>query len=94
MLRRLSRGWRRQATRREPRIVRLYRKADCGLCERAFAVLDPLARKGRILVEQIDIADDPRLLHRYALAVPVLEVDGGPILEWPFERRDVERALR
>lgn len=94
MLRKLIQLWRRAATRQAPRLVRLYRKADCGLCERALAVLAPLTRTGRVRLEQVDIGRDPELLRRYALAIPVLEIDGGPVLEWPFERQDIERALR
>lgn len=41
----------------------------CHLCEYAEAVLMPFVENG-LLVELVDIADQPGLLERYALVIP------------------------
>lgn len=73
--------------------ARLYLTAACGLCEQARAVLDPFERRGRLAVEPVDIAVDPELFRRYGLQIPVLELEGGPTLEWPFDAAAVRQAL-
>lgn len=45
----------------------------------------PLEGNG-VRVQQVDIVDDPELLERYQLRIPVLRrVDTGAELDWPFD---------
>ena len=65
----------------------LFATDGCHLCEQAqqliFSVL------GRTVAE-VDIADRPDLLDRYAVRIPVLRrVDSGEELDWPFAAADV-----
>ena len=83
----------RPSSRTPPRQARLYLKADCGLCEAALELLRPLVRAGRLAVETVDIEADPQLFRRYCLRIPVLELRGGPTLDWPFDHLAVRRAL-
>jgi glutaredoxin len=57
-------------------VVRLYRAADCGLCERAFEAA--LAVRGELAfeLEVVDIDGDPELEARYRVLIPVVEIDG------------------
>ena len=61
--------------------VRVYRRADCHLCDEARvllqAVLEERAVRGEpaVRVQEIDIATDPDLERRYGTTVPVLAVD-------------------
>jgi len=55
--------------------------------------LRPFQSAGRIVVESVDIGKDPELLLRFGLTIPVLEIEGGGRLDWPFTHADVERAL-
>jgi glutaredoxin len=59
--------------------VILYSKVDCGLCEKAKAVLQELQREFSFEVEEIDIYKDDRLLEKYQLMIPVVEVDGEEV---------------
>ena len=65
----------------------LYSRPGCHLCERLEAELSPLIA-GRAELAIVDISDDPRLLRRYGLLIPVLEADGRKLSGYPL---DVER---
>jgi hypothetical protein len=79
---------------RRPKSARLYLKENCGLCDRALELLEPFQRDGRIVVERVDITSEPTLFRRYCFTIPVLELETGATLEWPFGETDVRRALR
>ena len=76
-----------------PRAARLFRRAECGLCDEALELLRPQIWSGRLVLEEVDIESDPALLRRYFLSIPVLAIEDGPTLSWPFDRHDLQRAL-
>jgi len=65
----------------------LYGTSACHLCELAEAVLSELLAQGYDWqIEVVDIADDDKLLERYALSIPVLTRAGSGVeLRWPFD---------
>ena len=71
----------------------LYGKPECHLCEDAAAILDGLARDEGLRWRRVDIRDDPTLFERDRYTIPVIEVVGGPTLQWPTTRERVRRAL-
>jgi hypothetical protein len=54
--------------------VRLYEKADCGLCAEAYRALTRIRMELPLDIERVDILIDPVLFDRYALRIPVLRV--------------------
>jgi len=63
--------------------LRLYSRPGCHLCELLENELAPLL-SGRAALEIVDISDDPALLRRYGLRIPVLvageqELSGYPL---------------
>jgi glutaredoxin len=70
--------------------VTLYSKVDCGLCEKAKTVLQELQREFSFEIEEIDIYKDDRLLEKYQLMIPVVEMDGEEI-EYGIIHKDVVR---
>ena len=72
---------------------RLFLKDNCGLCEEAIALLAPYQHRGRLALELVDIAADPELFRRYCFTIPVLEIEGGPTFEWPFDRAALRTVL-
>ena len=82
-----------QAERPAPTRARLFVKQPCGLCEEAIALLRPFERHGRLALELVDITADPELFRRYCFSIPVLEIEGGAVLEWPFDRSALRGAL-
>ncbi|WP_256582234.1 glutaredoxin family protein [Pseudomonas sp. MYb185] len=62
----------------------LFGTTACHLCEECLMLTQPLQGNG-ILVRQVDIVEDPELLERYQLRIPVLRrEDTGAELDWPF----------
>jgi hypothetical protein len=70
----------------------LYHTAACHLCEEAESLilrcLPPAA------LEKADIAEDPQLLARYGVHIPVLRDPlSGRELRWPFGLEDVRQLI-
>ena len=63
----------------------LFGTTACHLCEECLMLTRPLEGNG-VRVQQVDIVDDPQLLERYQLRIPVLRrADSGAELDWPFD---------
>lgn len=72
--------------------VHFYTRQGCHLCELALEQLLPVIRgKAEIIVRDIDTNDDWR--HRYDVRVPVVEIDGEPIAEYPLDLDAISHAL-
>ena len=72
-----------------------YTTEGCHLCERAAAMLDDLARSGKIRAKPVDIAASEELVARYGLRIPVLRNPrGGRELNWPFTAGQIVELLR
>lgn len=72
----------------------LYGTLGCHLCEEAALLLRPLVEDGRLSVSEVDIADDEQLLERYGVRIPVLRLQSGRELGWPFDHSAVLELLR
>jgi glutaredoxin len=59
-----------------PRVVTLYSKPGCHLCEQLRALVDVLGPEFGFRVEEVDITQDAALFARYRWEIPVLLVDG------------------
>jgi uncharacterized membrane protein len=75
------------------RIVRLYSKQDCHLCEDAKAILDGVAGDAPFEVQVIDIEQDAVLNKLFGEHIPVVDFGEGGRLYWPFVADDVRKAL-
>src|SRR5205809_2517111 len=65
---------RRRTPRGRPLHVRLYEKADCGLCAETYRALTRVRMDVALEIERVDILIDPVLFESYALRIPVLAV--------------------
>jgi len=75
-------------------IVTLYSRPDCHLCEELKLDLEPLrAQWGFTLVER-NIDDDSADYERFRYLIPVLDIEGGPLLYPPHMTWAIEAALR
>lgn len=64
---------------------RLFGTLGCHLCEEAEQVLLPWVVERGLVVELVDIADDPAWVDAYGLRIPVLRRnDTGAEIGWPF----------
>ncbi len=62
-----------------PRLVTLYSKPGCHLCEELRALLDDLQPIYDLTVEEIDILRDKALYTRYRYDIPVVLFNGTEI---------------
>lgn len=50
----------------------LYTREGCHLCDHAKAILE----EHGLVVESVDIDQDPELLQKYNFTIPVVQIDG------------------
>ena len=71
----------------------LYTKPGCHLCDGVLEDLRLLGFEMDLLVETVDITSAPALLERFQNLIPVVDVDGGPLLTPPITIRRLREAL-
>jgi glutaredoxin len=77
----------------EPRLVTLYSRPGCHLCEDAEHILRTLLPGAGYHLEVVDIESDDALLRRYMLEIPVVAVDGQEVARAPLSRQLLEDLL-
>ncbi|MBM7571053.1 glutaredoxin family protein [Aquibacillus albus] len=70
--------------------VVMYTKENCPLCEDAKELLLILKNEVSFSFEEIDIYTDDRLLEKYQLMIPVVEIDGKEV---DFGQISIEHIL-
>jgi hypothetical protein len=87
----------REATGPVTLIFLLYGKADCCLCDRLDAMIQPhldrLASRATIEYRKVDITTDRQVLQRYRFRIPVLTCDGVELLEGRPEPDEVDATF-
>ncbi|MBW7882484.1 MAG: glutaredoxin family protein [Caldilineaceae bacterium] len=74
--------------------VRLYSKPDCSLCDKLKADLVEYQRELGFTLEELNIEEDAAAFERYRYLIPVLDIEGGPLLYPPHTWEGVGAALR
>lgn len=73
----------------------LYTTLGCSLCEKAKLEIWPQLEPFRLRLRELDIADDPLLMEKFATSIPVVGLgDPEDVLAWPFDRGQLETWLR
>lgn len=75
------------------RKLTLYSKPGCHLCDEMKHVIDAVAARVPISLEIIDISQDPVLLDRYGVEIPVLQIDGRTAAKHRLTERELEDKL-
>ena len=78
--------------------LQLYGTSGCHLCEQAEGVLQPVLAHineqlvaagmsdATVTLQVVEITEDPALVQRYALRIPVIRLAGSEVeLGWPFD---------
>ncbi|MBL8250450.1 MAG: glutaredoxin family protein [Candidatus Competibacter sp.] len=69
----------------------LFSTVGCHLCERAEALI---RQQSDIALTVVEIADDPVLLERYGVRIPVAwRAEAAQELDWPFDAAALRRWL-
>jgi glutaredoxin len=72
----------------------LYSRKDCCLCEDMKMVINRVARKMALSLEDIDVDSSTELRNAYGEQVPVLYIDGRKAFKYNVTARELERRLR
>lgn len=75
------------------RRVILYTKPGCHLCEEVWADLQLLAVEHALVLEEIDITEDPLLFAQLRDLIPVVELGEARRLSAPITLRQLQEAL-
>ena len=76
------------------RRVTFYTKLECSLCEEAYRILLDVALDTPLEIDIVDITHTPgNLQKRYRTRIPVLALDNGMELDWPFSALDITSQL-
>lgn len=76
-----------------PIAVTLYSRPGCHLCDDVREDLHLLAAEMDLQVRVVDITADPDSLARYQYLIPVVDVEGGPLLTAPIALPQLRQAL-
>lgn len=75
--------------------VTIYSKAECHLCDDMKDIVRRVAAgRAGITIDEIDISNDPALLERYGLEIPVLLIDGKKFAKYRVGEMELRRRLR
>jgi hypothetical protein len=69
-----------------------YTRRGCHLCDVMLEELLPLLR-GRAEIQLRDVDSNPEWLQRYDIRIPVVEVNGEIVSEYPLDRPSISRFL-
>lgn len=76
------------------KLLTLYSRAECHLCDQAEALVLPIIQHGQWQLVKVDIDSDPGLVEKYGFSIPVLlRNDTGQSLNWPFPPSRVRTLL-
>jgi len=80
-------------TRMAARILTLYTRDGCHLCEDMQAIVAPLARQYGYALERVDIAGVSELEARFGEEIPVLFIDGRKAFKFRVTERELRKQL-
>ena len=72
----------------------LYSRNDCCLCEDMKTVINRVAGKIPLSLEEIDVDTSTELRNAYGEEVPVLYIDGRKAFKYNVTARELEKRLR
>ena len=73
--------------------VTLYSKPDCALCDEVKRDLLEIQRSATFTLEIRNILEEPDAFARFRYLIPVVDVEGGPLLTPPLDRPTLESVL-
>jgi len=73
--------------------VIVYSKPECPLCDELKEILFSIQQDARFELVEHNILEQPEAFERYRYLIPVLEIEGGPILYPPHEPGIIWQAI-
>ena len=75
------------------RLLRVFVKPACPLCEEALEVLEEARQSCEFEFEQVNILEDLECYQRYRSRIPVGELNGQEVFRYRISIPDLARAL-
>ncbi|KIY23751.1 glutaredoxin family protein [Mesobacillus subterraneus] len=75
------------------KIVKLYSRPRCHLCENAHQILEELQQNWNFTIEEINIDDDSELVEKYGITIPVIELDGEELQNGIINKKFINEAF-
>jgi glutaredoxin len=76
------------------RVVTLYGRPGCHLCDAARTALTQVAATDPFTLDEVDIESDDALLARYLERIPVVALDGEELFDFLVDEGELRRRLR
>jgi len=76
-----------------PRVLELYTRDGCHLCDEMKQAVRAAGLGDRVTLREIDIAGDPALEHAYGRSIPVLAIDGRVAFKGRLTPAELKRKL-
>jgi thiol-disulfide isomerase/thioredoxin len=73
--------------------ITIYSRPGCHLCDEMKTVVERLARRVPMTIEDIDISLDPALEQRYGAEIPVLLVNGRKAAKYRVSEEELLRIV-
>jgi glutaredoxin len=77
----------------ESRLVVIYSRKGCHLCEVVKESLEKLARRGGFTWQEVDVDSDGELRRQFNDEVPVVFIDGRKAFKYRMDEREFLRKL-
>lgn len=74
-------------------LVTLYSKPDCPLCDEVKRDLVDLQRRATFVLAERNILEEPADFARFRYLIPVVDVEGGPLLTPPHDWSTLAKAV-
>ncbi|MDQ0413385.1 glutaredoxin family protein [Mesobacillus stamsii] len=75
------------------KIVKLYSRPRCHLCENARQILEELQQNWNFTIEEINIDDDSELVEKYGITIPVIKLDGEELQNGIITKKFINEAF-
>lgn len=71
-----------------------YTTSGCHLCDQAWVLLEPIAKRKGLSIQRVDVLKDPDAEALFAEHIPVVTATKSTeTLYWPFTAEDIYRWL-
>jgi len=77
-----------------PRVITLYTRPGCHLCEEAKALIEPLLSESGATLREVNIDDDAELTRRYGTDIPVVFIGARKAAKHRVDPVKFRRQLR
>ena len=74
-------------------LLRFYTKESCHLCDVAFEIVERISNKINFTLETVDITKSDDLMMKYAVEIPVIEINGNFEFKYKVNEKDLLIAL-